>query len=79
MTDRDAAPQLGPHFFMEDGVEMFKYVVDPNTVVGPRPATKADHERYPDVETHGRRSTTHQVAHVEAKTRPDEPKPAKRR
>lgn len=73
MNDRNAAPALGPRFFMSDGVEMFEFVVDPNTVIGPRPATKADHERYPDEQTHGRRSTARDVAHVEATTRPKPP------
>lgn len=39
---RDVGFIRGPRFHVEDGVVMFTFGIDPNNVVGPRPATQRD-------------------------------------
>lgn len=46
-AERDVLPARGASFFLEDGVLMFKFVIDTANVIGPRPAKPADAESYP--------------------------------
>ncbi len=47
MLERDAMPDRGAHFWVEDGEVMFRFVIDSGNVIGPRKATKADAEKHP--------------------------------
>ncbi len=46
--ERNAAWSPGASFFRDGDVTMFKFVLDSSSMVGPRKATKADQEQYPD-------------------------------
>jgi hypothetical protein len=46
-AERDVLPARGASFLLEDGVLMFKFVIDTANTIGPRPAKPADAERYP--------------------------------
>ena len=37
----------GPIFFRDNGNTMFAYQVDASNMIGPRPATDADYQKYP--------------------------------
>lgn len=43
----DAFPALGAHFLKDGDEVMFKFVVDPNNVIGPVKATDQHKEQYP--------------------------------
>lgn len=45
-TERDLAPKVGPTFFKDGDITMFRFVIDTGNVVGPRPATRADQEKH---------------------------------
>lgn len=44
--ERNIMPQVGARFFRRDDAVMFEFVVDPNNIIGPRSATKADSEKH---------------------------------
>lgn len=47
--DRDAAPDVGAQFSLnEAGEEMFAFVIDGGSTIGPRPATDEDREKHAD-------------------------------
>lgn len=46
--DHVVMPKVGAHFFRADDGVMFQFVIDPGNVIGPRPATKPDSEKYPE-------------------------------
>ena len=46
--ERHAAWSPGAVFYRENGVTMFKFVLDSSSTVGPRKATKADQTQYAD-------------------------------
>ena len=47
--DRDAAPNIGAQFSLaEDGTEMFAFVIDGGSTIGPRKATDEDREKHAD-------------------------------
>lgn len=51
-TERNAMPARGARFYRDDdGAVMFMFVIDPTTVVGPRPARPADLDAH--AEAHG--------------------------
>ena len=47
MTDRDVGAVRGASFWHDGESLMFRYVIDENNVVGPRPATEADAKAHP--------------------------------
>ncbi|KGM35709.1 hypothetical protein [Inquilinus limosus] len=45
--DRNAAPDVGAKFSLsDDGEELFSFVIDHGTTIGPRPATDEDREKH---------------------------------
>lgn len=44
--ERTAIPVPGPKFERIDGEVMFQFVIDGGSIIGPRPATKADRENH---------------------------------
>lgn len=42
VVSRDLGASVGPAFFEQDGVTMFRFVLDSANIIGPRKATKAD-------------------------------------
>lgn len=45
--DRDAAPNVGAQFSLaEDGTEMFAFVIDGGSTIGPRVATDEDRQKH---------------------------------
>lgn len=46
LRERNIMPKVGPRFFRDGDAVMFEFVVDPNNVIGPRPAYKADSEKH---------------------------------
>ncbi len=46
LRERNIMPKVGPRFFRDGDAVMFEFVVDPNNIIGPRPATKADSEKH---------------------------------
>lgn len=45
--DRDAAPNVGAQFSLaEDGTEMFAFVIDGGSTIGPRAATDEDRAKH---------------------------------
>lgn len=47
IPERNAMPEKGASFSREAGEVLFQFVIDAGNIVGPRPATKLDSERYP--------------------------------
>lgn len=47
-TERQAAYTPGPRFFEENGEELFEFQIDHGNRHGPRRATDADKEKYPE-------------------------------
>lgn len=45
-TERDMLPAVGAAFWREGETVMFRFVIDPGNVVGPRPATRADQQKH---------------------------------
>lgn len=46
LAERNSLPKVGARFFCEGDEVMFEFIVDPNTVIGPRPATRRDQEQH---------------------------------
>lgn len=45
--ERNVLPAVGPRFFRaNDGTVMFEFTVDPNNVIGPRPASPKDRSKH---------------------------------
>lgn len=45
--DRDAVPNVGAHFSLsDDGEEMFSFIIDGGSTVGPRVATDEDRAKH---------------------------------
>lgn len=40
--ERNIMPKVGARFFRDSDEVMFEFVVDPNNIIGPRPATAGD-------------------------------------
>lgn len=48
--ERNVLPAVGPRFFRaNDGTVMFEFTVDPNNVIGPRPASPLDRSKHAEV------------------------------
>ena len=45
--ERNVGFQVGPKFSTIKGQVMFTFGIDPNNVIGPRPALTSDYEKYP--------------------------------
>jgi hypothetical protein len=68
--DRDAAPVVGAQFSLaEDGTELFAFVIDGGSIIGPRVATDEDREKHADA----------YEAFLTSATSPDGPAAPKRR
>lgn len=46
--ERNAMPIRGARFWREGDELKFEFVIDPGNIIGPRPALKADSEKYPE-------------------------------
>jgi len=46
--ERNIMPKVGPRFFRDGPDVTFEFVVDPNSIIGPRLATEADSEKHPE-------------------------------
>ena len=47
-TERAAVFTHGPRFFRDKGEVMFQFQIDAGNTIGPRKATKADIDKYPE-------------------------------